>query len=273
MLIRWVIIGLILPVAVTAQEPNRETLADIRQELEVVHVMVQTLRRELATTKSPGLLNARGSFQERIDTIESALQRLTARTEELENRVERIVADGTNRIGDLEFRLVELEGGDISALGETTTLGGTGSSTAAVDIAKSAPAQTTPELAVSEKDDFNRALAAYESEDFPQAVRLFATFNNSYPSGPLAGAAHLYRGLSLDAQGEVGEAARAYLEAYSVSPEGPEAPLALLQLGLSLNALGKSSQACVTLNEIAVLFPDDAMVVRAEDAQREIGCL
>ena len=58
--------------------------------------------------------------------MESELQRLTSKTEELENRVNRIVADGTRRIGDLEFRLVELEGGDVGALGQTSTLGGEG---------------------------------------------------------------------------------------------------------------------------------------------------
>jgi hypothetical protein len=59
-----------------------------------------------------------------VNSIEAELSRLTARTEELSNRIDRIVADGTNRIGDLEFRLVELEGGDVSRLGETSTLGG-----------------------------------------------------------------------------------------------------------------------------------------------------
>ena len=42
------------------------------------------------------------------------MQRLTSKSEELENRINRIVSDGTTRIGDLEFRLVELEGGDVS---------------------------------------------------------------------------------------------------------------------------------------------------------------
>ena len=53
---------------------------------------------------------------ERVQNIETELQRLTALSEELQFRVERVVQDGTNRVGDLEFRLVELEGGDISTL-------------------------------------------------------------------------------------------------------------------------------------------------------------
>ncbi len=255
----------------TLGEGDRRTLADIRQELSVVYVMVQRLKRELATTTSPGIANAGGSFQERIDAIEFALQRLTARTEKLENRVELIVADGTMRIGDLEFRLVELEGGDLSVLGETTTLGGD------PDLAgqgeDNGDTGHGDELAVGEQDDFDRALLAYEESDYVMAIALFEAFNATYPAGPLSAAAHLYRGLSLERLDENAEAARAYLDAFSVSPDGPEAPAALLQLGLSLHALGQDEQACVTLAEVAFRFPGDAMIDRAEIARSRIGCL
>jgi tol-pal system protein YbgF len=271
--VRWLVVLAVLPFAAMGQQStsaeDRESLADIRQELSVVYVMVQQLKRELATTTSPGILNAQGSFQERIDAIEFALQRLTARTEELENRIERVVADGTMRIGDLEFRLVELEGGDLAALGETTTLGGEGA--VAVPDPDNDPGHGG-ELAVGEQDDFDRALAAYDEADFLTAIALFEAFNETYPAGPLSAPAHLYRGLSLEQLGENADAARAYLNAFSVNPDGPEAPAALVQLGLSLNMLGQPEQACVTLAEVALRYPGDAMVERAENARTRIGC-
>ncbi|MDF1729437.1 MAG: hypothetical protein P1U53_16975, partial [Sulfitobacter sp.] len=104
---------------------DQQTLADIRQELTVLHVDIQRLKRELSTTGGVNSsVAASSSVLDRVGAIEAGLQRLTAQTEQLEYRINRIVADGTNRIGDLEFRLVELEGGDIGALGETSTLGG-----------------------------------------------------------------------------------------------------------------------------------------------------
>ena len=49
----WTILSCVvlmaMPVAVGAQ-PRTETLADIRQELTVLHVEIQKLKRELSTT-------------------------------------------------------------------------------------------------------------------------------------------------------------------------------------------------------------------------------
>ncbi|MGB0426230.1 MAG: hypothetical protein ACPGD4_04990 [Paracoccaceae bacterium] len=112
----------LFPMSGIAQE-RAQTLADIRQDLNILYVEIQRLKGELSTTQGPSVSVAAGSVLERVQNIETELQRLTALSEELQFRVERVVQDGTNRVGDLEFRLVELEGGDISTLGETTTLG------------------------------------------------------------------------------------------------------------------------------------------------------
>ena len=149
----------------------------MRQELTILFTDVQRLKRELSTTGAASGTITGGSVLQRVGTMESELQRLTAKTEQLENRINRIVADGTNRIGDLEFRLVELEGGDISNLGETTTLGGGAQPT----VAAVAPATSTnqADLAIGEKADFERAQGALASGDFRAAADLFATFNRT----------------------------------------------------------------------------------------------
>ena len=231
------------PAALMAQD-NDQTLADIRQQLTVLNVEVQKLRRELSTTGGASVETGGNSVLERVSTMESELQRLTSKTEEMENRINRIVADGTNRIGDLEYRLVELEGGDLGALGETSTLGG-GEAPAVAAPAPEADrevVEVTPgsggagtsggiitpineaELAVSEKADFERAQEALASGDFRSAADLFASFNTTYPGGPLAAEAEMRRGEALTGLGDNREAARAYLAAFSTDPEGPVAP-------------------------------------------------
>ena len=266
-----VAVGLIVsPVTLFAQ--NDQTLADIRQELTILYTEVQKLRRELSTTGGAGVNVAGTSVLERVGAMESELQRLTSKSEELENRINRIVSDGTARIGDLEFRLVELEGGDVSTLGETTTLGGADQTDVAAPLTGPATPTDQASLAVGEEADFKRAQEALASGDFRTAADLFATFNQTYPGGPLAAEAELRRGEALDKLGDTREAARAYLASFSAAPEGPMAAQALYELGRSLGALGQTQEACVTLSEIGLRFPDSPAVVQAEDQRRNIGC-
>ena len=284
------------PAALMAQD-NDQTLADIRQQLTVLNVEVQKLRRELSTTGGGSVDTGGSSVLERVSTMESELQRLTSKTEEMENRINRVVTDGTNRIGDLEYRLVELEGGDLGALGETSTLGG-GEKPAvaaptsdgerevteinrATGVSPNSGAATsggivTPineaELAVSEKADFERAQGALASGDFRSAADLFATFNQTYPGGPLAAEAELRRGEALTGLGDNREAARAYLAAFSSDPEGPVAPQSLFELGRSLGTLEQTQEACVTLAEVAVRFPNAPQVSEAQAQRQTLGC-
>lgn len=240
----------------------------------MLYVEVQKLRREMSTTGGASGVAAGGSVLERVDGIEGQLQRLTARTEELENRITRIVADGTNRLGDLEFRLCELETNcDIGALGETSTLGG-GAAPTATPTPTPTPDVTTggAQLAVAEQQDFDRAKAALDSGSFRSAADQFETFVQTYPGGPLTAAAHFMRADALGGLNETSASARAYLDAFSSEPEGRLAPAALLKLGKSLNDLGQANEACVTLGEVQVRFPDSDMAFEAGAARRSIGC-
>ncbi|MEH6644837.1 tol-pal system protein YbgF [Sulfitobacter sp.] len=262
-----VVLGAV-PMGAAAQDA--QTLADIRQELTVLNVEMTKLKRELATTGTAGGAQLPASVLDRVNAMESELSRVTSKTEELEFRINRIVDDGTRRIADLEFRLVELEGGDISALGSATTLGGADQATAPAP-APAAEANTS-QLAVGEQDDFKRAQEALASSDFRAAAEQFATFNQTYPGSPLAADAYLRRGDALEGMGDVREAARAYLASFGASPAGPNAPESLFKLGSALGSLGQNSEACVTLSEVAVRFPDSAYVAQATSRQQALGC-
>ena len=247
-----------------------QTLADIRQELSVLYVEVQRLKRELSTTGSPGGATGGGTVLDRVDRIEGELQRLTSKTEELEFRIGQVVRDGTNRIGDLEFRLCELEPGcDIGALGETSTLGGG----AAPAVAATPQTQSeATELAVGEQADFDRAKAALDSGDFRGAAELFAAFAETYTGGPLSIDASYFRAEALAGLGETNRAARAYLNSFSAAPNGPRAPDALLKLGESLGDLGQTSEACLVLSDVGARFPGAPQVAQAQAALQSLGC-
>lgn len=252
-----------------------QTLADIRAELSVLAADFNSLKAELVQSGGANTGIAGGSALERMDTIEAALSRLTARAEEIELRLNRVVSDGTNRIGDLEFRLCEATPGcDIATVGQTPVLGGDGSggATGPADVT-SVPSDTGgAELAMGEKADFDRAKGVLGQGDFRTAADLFATFTQSYPGSPLAQEAHFNKGEALARLGDTQNAARAYLEAFSGNPDGAFAADSLLKLGEALGQLGQTPEACVTLAEVGTRYPGSMAATQADVAMQGLAC-
>lgn len=249
-----------------------QTLADVRQQLAVLYTDLQRLRGELSTTGAPAGVAGGNSALERLNAIEAELQRLTSKTEALENRINRITVDGTNRIGDLEFRLCELEPGcDIGQLGDTPSLGGVDSA-AAVPLPSPAAPSGGPDLAVGERTDFERAREALAAGDFRSAADQFAAFVEAYPGSPLSAEAHFHRGEALEDLAETQDAARAYLASFSGDPTGPVAPAALLRLGQALARIGQGFDACVTLTEVDTRFPGTQEASEARQTRLNLGC-
>ena len=195
-MMRWLFaLTLLLPLPALAQ--NAQSLADVKAELAQLAAQFLTLKQELVSSGAAANGSAGGDALQRLDAIEAALTKLTAKTEEVEFKLNSVVSDGTNRIGDIEFRLCELtEGRDPSTLPVTPDLGALASGAAAPAVpdpavvsapeTPAAPAATDGvELAVNEKADFDRAKAVLDSGDFLGAADLFKTYAQSYPGGPL----------------------------------------------------------------------------------------
>ena len=272
---------LMAPAAASAQDS--QTLADIKQDMSVLYTQLQRLRQELNTT---GLsdMQISGSALDRINTIEAELQRVTGKAEELEFRIEQVVNDGTNRLGDLDFRLCELEPNcDIGSLGDTPRLGGDAvpeqGSTGGGSGMSSGSASGTggplaggAQLAVSEEEDYRAAQQALENNEFRRAAELFATFRADYPQGPLEPEALVGEGLALEGTGDLRGAARRYLDVYSGYPEAEVAPESLWRLGTSLAELGSVAEACVTLAEVGERYPQSSYVNEARSSMGDLNC-
>ncbi|MBN9888820.1 tol-pal system protein YbgF [Salipiger abyssi] len=268
-------LSLSLAVVSSAEAQSTETLADIRQDLSVLTTELLRLKQELNTT---GLRDVQvsGGTLDRVNTIEAELQRLTARTEELQHRIDRVVSDGSNRIGDLNFRLCELEPScDIGTLGDTPLLGGESASSAPAPAPSPAP-ETLPsggaELAIGEQTDYRRAQEALASGDFQGAANQFAAFRETFPGSPLEPSALVGEGRALSEMGNTREAARRFLDAYAGYPESEAGPEALWRLGASLGALGSTDEACVTLAEVSARYPGSDAVAEAQAERSRLNC-
>lgn len=251
--------------SIAVGQDQTRNLADIRTELGYLSSQIQGLRSELVESGAAQSTTASGSALVRVDAIESELRVLTGQMEELQYRIEQIAKDATNRVGDLEFRLTELEGGDIASVGKTRPVGGV-SSNAQADVSDGV------ELTVIEKSDYEIALASLADGSFSKAADQFDTFIKAFPGGPLTAGAQFHKGEALGGLGDWKSAGRSFLDSFSSAPGGQTAPKALYWLGVSLGNLGKSSEACQTLGEVSVRFPTDASVSEAESEMIKLGC-
>ncbi len=276
---RWLVLCLtLLPFPALAQD-KAQTLADLKAELGQLSAQFNALKAELVQSGAASTGAAGGDALQRMDAMEAELTRVTAKAEEIELKLNRVISDGTNRIGDIEFRLCEqTEGCDPANIPETPLLGGdTAAAPVAADPAPAAGTDTTaaadaPELAMGEKNDFDRAKAVLGQGDFRTAADLFATFTQSYPGSPLSEEANFNRGEALSELNDTANAARAYLEAFSGKPDGPFAAESLLKLGQALGALGQTPDACVTLAEVGNRFPGTIHATNAQVSMQGLGC-
>ena len=240
-----------------------------------------------------------GQVMVRLDRIEVEISRLTGRIEELAHRQRRIAEDGARRIGGLDLRVTELEGGDIAALAPQPPLGaapgesgaapaGTdgagaeesgagadepgadGNTPGTGDAGGSRGAPRIPGLVPGEDPLLALAVDDVRQGRFDQGEERLDRVLASAPDAREAARAHFWLGKSRFTRGRHGAAARSFLAAYNSARSGPLAPEALLQLGITLGRLGQTSEACLTLREVRNRFPDrDRGVLEAADSEAD----
>jgi tol-pal system protein YbgF len=289
-----VALGLALPGAALAAE---QSVADIREELTLLSRQVQEVRQALVATGSArGLPQDPATAFQRLDQLENVLRRLTNRVDVLTNDLNRVVQDASNRVDDIEFRLTELEGGDVSLLGRGEPLGGGLTQPQIPPVAALTEGQAAapgfpppsvgaggslgvlprageaPQLAVGEQAEFEAAKTAYEAGRHDEAITKLTAFLEAYPVGPLAAEAQQMKADALASEGNWREAARTYLDAFSGAPDAPQAPQALHGLAVSLARLGQTEEACLTLTEVDIRYPGSAVASDVADTRRSLGC-
>jgi tol-pal system protein YbgF len=212
-------------------------LADIRARLGVAPA---------AGSKTGAGTGGGGDATLRLDRLEAELRQLTGKIEQMAFEQRSVAEDAARRFGDIEFRLTELEGGDISALPPVQPLGGGG----AADVVAAGP-----EVSISERNDLDRAIKDVEQGRFDLGEDRLRGFLTSYPGSPLEGEALYWLGESQFVRGAFQNAARSYLDGYKANRASASAPLNLYRLGVTLGRLGQINEACRTLLEVGKQFP------------------
>lgn len=253
-------LAFLAPAPALAQSPER-----VMRELDKLQGELDELRAEIGAPAGRRDGGAAAATLRRLDLIEAELARLTGEVERLSYRLEGIAADATRRFGDIEFRLTELEGGDIAALPSSPPPLGGGFGP---DTATSAPA-----VSVSEQRALDDAVALIQRGQMVDAETALEQFTTTYPASPLLSEAQYHLGEARFTRGEFRLAARAYLDGFNAEPSGERAPDSLLKLGVALGRIGQYPQACNTLREVSRRFPsNDRVVSEAEGEASRLSC-
>jgi len=212
-------------------ETNSKELSTVQSELNNLSEQISEIRLELAENKASivkeaieasenivasGIKKSAGSVLYRLDAIEEEMRNLTGIIEELQFYTKNIAFDATNRIGDLEFRITELEGGDLSLLGNSRVIGGSVKTS-----------NTNAELAITEKSNYDNALKLLNENNYELALLEFDKLIKAFPNGPLTVAAHYSKGDAFIGLTAWDQGINSYVESFSLEPNGKYAQKAL----------------------------------------------
>lgn len=265
-LIRSVAAALALAVLATGPATAQSSVNDLRYRLSTVEAELAKIRAGQGGGAAGGGFASGGGMLERLDRLEQEIRTLTGRVEELAHQQRRIAEDAQRRFGDVEFRLTELEGGDVANLAPPAPLGGVGE-------AGPAP-EAVAAISVSERDELDRAIEDVRQGRYDQAEERLRSFISGYGQSPLRAEALMWLGESQLTRGDHRAAARSFLEGYNADSQGESAPQTLYKLGVSLGRLGQVQDACLTLDQVPARFPSAAgtLLDDVEDEAERLGC-
>ena len=241
---------------------------DLRYRLDVLDAEIADIRARLG---GGAVQRSSSAGAAELQQIEVRLQELTRRIEQLEFQQGQVAEETRRRLGDINFRLTELEGGDLGQVSEPAPLLPSPTPQAAPQPQAGGTQRTAAlPVALAEQGELDRAARDVQQGRFDQGEDRLEDFISTYPSSPLIGDALYWLGESRFLRGNMQEAARHFLEAYQSNVTGSRAPHALYRLGVTLGRLGQINEACLTLREVRNQYPDGpADVVNKADAEAD----
>ena len=226
-----------------------------------------------------------GDFLTRLEQVKGEISRVTNELEQLEFRVRQNEQQTKQKLEDLEFRIIELEGGDPTLLfqeeapeqtqqqGSLTQPEQPSGGTLGTLTTNSAGQTVAAPAASAEQAAFDAGVLAAQAGRQGEAKNLLEGFVTRYPDSPLAGEAYHWLGESYLAGGDYQSAASRFLDAATLYPGNAKAPESLVRLGMTLSLLGQNQVACSTLAEVRQRYPGAAGAIQqADQAAARAGC-
>ena len=276
---------------IEAELQKQQILTRMRQDIVNLQDQIEELRDDLRTA----LETQRGGRKKRarnatkiqgmgvrLDDMEVALRKITGGFETLQYKIERRLERATNQLEDLEYRVVELEGGDVSQFAKQpepepdiiiTADAAAEPESNADTFATLAPAPAEMVLDEVERDSYDRAIKTFENNILPAAEGQFTLFIQKYPQSDLGADAHYWLGEAQARQEKWDLATSNYLNSLQYKPAGRYGANALLGYGLGLWRDEQEEPACRMLSLMEHRYPAEGLMIeQAQIKGLEIGC-
>lgn len=236
------------------------------QTFETLQKKIESLEKEILNLKMKNIVENKFEWQIlKLSEIENDIKRLHNRFEILENNYYQDLKAIKGRTNDIKKRVLSLEGKTPNNEEELKTTHSHGDTQINSDM---------PVEISEEEEVFNSALNLHDSGNLTDSENKFSDFIEKYPNSSLLPNAFYWRAETKANQENWIGAANDYLESFSISPSGEYSPKTLFGLGISLGAIGEKEQACLTLDEVGMRFPDVGAVLSQdiEKAKKILNC-
>ena len=236
------------------------------QTFDSLQKKIESLEKEILNLKMKNIVENKFEWQIlKLSEIENDIKRLHNRFEILENNYYQDLKAIKGQTNDIKKRVLFLEGKTPNNENELIN----------IDSHENTQINSDTPATISEEDEtFRSALSLHDSGNWADSENKFSNFIEKYPTSKLLANAFYWRAETKAEQENWIGAANDYLESFSISPSGEYSPKTLFGLGISLGAIGEREQACLTLDEVGMRFPDIGAVLSQdiEKAKKLLNC-
>ncbi len=236
------------------------------QSLETLQKKIISLEKEILNLKMKNIVENKFEWQIlKLSEIENDIKRLHNRFEILENNYYRDLKTIKSQTNDIKKRMLFLEGKAPKTVEEINS----------IHSHDNSQFKSNTQTSLSKEEEiFNSALALHDSGNLIESQKSFSEFIEKFPTSSSLSNALYWRAETKARQEDWIGAANDYLESFSISPSGDHSPKTLFGLGVSLGAIGEKEQACLTLDEVGMRFPDIGAVLSQdiEKAKKLLNC-
>jgi tol-pal system protein YbgF len=132
--------------------------------------------------------------------------------------------------------------------------------------------QDEPNNELSPEEQFQLAYDYLRSQKLDKAKSLLELFIKNHPSHVLAGLAQYWLGEVIYLNKEYRQAAIVFSEGYQKYPESVKAPESLYKLAESLIKIEKKDDACATLNQFLIKYPNHELIKKINLKINDLQC-